>query len=522
MSIPILLICGCQKYKDSLTNALLRFDNPVYKTVGLIGDLTQKTSFDGKILTLEVEDTYEYLPKKIYMALKWVLINYPDTQGVFKTDDDIYVKDTIHFTNILVTNVKIPWWGFKMEPLKNNAFPDTETSGKHKYTNRNITGHTEIKKGLYLWGAGYWLSNTLLSLICNTINYPEVGREDLIIANVIRDAGFLPIEIKTGWTEIVRDAKCNITGCLYKINTNSKIGFAAYCCSKCMISEGNAHGPRCEKTKFRGLLDSEVQTQITSDTTVLDTKPILLICGCQKYKSTLISAIKRFNNPAYKTIGLLGDLEHPTSFDGEILTLQVEDTYEYLPKKIHTALKWVLINYPYTKGVFKTDDDICIKDISNFAYILQKNTNKPWWGFKKAIDGGPSNVSLLKYNDTNNIPYVGKKGVLLYGAGYWISRALLSFICNYKKYPEVGSEDQIISEILRNNGHSPEMIKIKWNELRRYEKCKNEECLYVIHTDKHIGNGLYCCKGCIKSLNHGSKCEKIIYVPTSAGVLALY
>ena len=63
------------------------------------------------------------------------------------------------------------------------------------------------------------------------------------------------------------------------------------------------------------------------------TEPILLICGCQKYKSSLENAIIRFTDPAYRVIGILGNKDAPTQLNDSILSLQVEDTYEALPKK---------------------------------------------------------------------------------------------------------------------------------------------------------------------------------------------
>jgi hypothetical protein len=224
-----------------------------------------------------------------------------------------------------------------------------------------------------------------------------------------------------------------------------------------------------------------------------------------------MNGLIRFNNPAYKTIGLIGNINRPTSFNGQILSVKVEDTYEYLPKKIHTALKWVLQNYPDTQGVFKTDEDIFIKDMTHFTDLLQNNSNKPWWGFKiwNPPTAGPSELSLSKYTNKNILPHIGKKGVILAGAGYWLSNSLLTLISNYENFPEVGSEDQIISQILRDYGYIPEELKTEYSELVR--QCNTPGCLYKIHKNPKIGKFAYCCYICsVSRNNHGPCCERII------------
>jgi hypothetical protein len=94
-------------------------------------------------------------------------------------------------------------------------------------------------------------------------------------------------------------------------------------------------------------------------------KPIFLVCGCQKYREYLLAAIKCFSRAAWITIGVVGDPGYNQySFDDQILTVPVSDLYEFLPLKIYTAIKWIYETYPNTLGIYKTDDDIVYSDIS--------------------------------------------------------------------------------------------------------------------------------------------------------------
>ena len=139
-------------------------------------------------------------------------------------------------------------------------------------------------------------------------------------------------------------------------------------------------------------------------------EPIVLICSCKKYINTLHKAIERYRSDKYLVIGLIGDLTKHTSYENNILTLQVEDTYEYLPKKITSALYWITKNFPDTPGVFKTDDDIEMLNKVNFTEILLNNKYKDWWGLKAGdpMASLPDKKNIVKYNDLSLIDTLNK------------------------------------------------------------------------------------------------------------------
>lgn len=240
-------------------------------------------------------------------------------------------------------------------------------------------------------------------------------------------------------------------------------------------------------------------------------KPVLLICACRKYKYSLLEAIKRFESPIYKIIGVMGDLNSPTHFNGRILTLQVEDTYEYLPKKLRMAFSWIVTNFPDSPGIFKTDDDITIDDKNLFLNSITQNINTPWWGILYRNDeaSDPTENCINNYTDKSLIK-LQPAGVYLQGAGYWIKRELIDEIINFENFWEVGSEDRIFGTILSNKGYNPKIIEHNWSELNREKigRCKNKECNFKAHRKTEIFEG-YCCRSCRSTPNrHGSQCEK--------------
>lgn len=238
-------------------------------------------------------------------------------------------------------------------------------------------------------------------------------------------------------------------------------------------------------------------------------EPIVLICSCKKYINTLHKAIERYRSDKYMVIGLIGDLTKHTSYENNILTLQVEDTYEYLPKKITSALYWITKNFPDTPGVFKTDDDIEMLNKVNFTEILLNNKYKDWWGLKAGdpMASLPDKKNIVKYNDLSLID-TQPAGTFFWGAGYWISSICIkSIVNNISNIKTTGSEDRIIGSFLSTKGFFGQQINIEWRESVREENCQKNGCPYKIHSNIELGFGSYCCISCYKKNSHDSDCE---------------
>ena len=196
--------------------------------------------------------------------------------------------------------------------------------------------------------------------------------------------------------------------------------------------------------------------------------PIMLIMACQKYKSHLLAAMERMKHDAYTIIGVLGTSES-TTFEGGILSLQVNDTYEHLPKKIHAAVKWVHANCPNTAGIFKTDDDIFFNDMNQLGAAIVANMNTPYWGiYTDNTNGGAVDVSRImsRCDDTTLRPRY-QKAHYCYGHGYWLSKEVIPIVCMSTKYETSFLEDVCTGYVLNLVGVYPVRIEIPYQERAR-------------------------------------------------------
>jgi hypothetical protein len=195
-SKPILLICGCTKYKQSLLSAIRRMEQPGYRIIGIVGNPELETSFDETthVLTLKIEDTYEALPFKLQAAFTWIYDHFPDSPGIFKTDDDIYFKNYSILANKITKYKDIPYWCIKKDScIKHSMHRKTI---KKRYNNKIL--HINIPTSTYCWGAGYWISRKSMNYIIKSdkLNY---GPEDVFFGNILNKHKIIPDSIKIDW-----------------------------------------------------------------------------------------------------------------------------------------------------------------------------------------------------------------------------------------------------------------------------------------------------------------------------------
>jgi hypothetical protein len=202
----------------------------------------------------------------------------------------------------------------------------------------------------------------------------------------------------------------------------------------------------------------------------MEFKPILLICGCTKYKQSLLAAIRRMEQPEYRIIGIIGNPEIETSFDetSQLLTLKIEDTYEALPLKLQAAFAWIYKEFPDSPGVFKTDDDIYFKNYSILANKINKYKDIPYWCIKK-----DSCTQHLLHRKTIKKRYTKKRldiyvprSTYCWGAGYWLSRKSMNYIIKSDEL-HYGPEDVFFGHLLNKHKIIPESIKIDWKTKKR-------------------------------------------------------
>lgn len=202
MPKPVLLICGCEKYRASLEAALLRFARPdVWDLVGCIGrpDLpAPEYDASANIVYLPVSDVYEELPSKIHAAISWIVTWRPDALGIFKTDEDIFVENLADLETAIRTHMNVPYWGFvKSETKEKRICPSRVATRFHDKT---IIGRHQGAE--YCYGAGYWVSKAAIPYILAAADiYRGSFMEDICTGFVLNQANIIPIGVAVKYKE---------------------------------------------------------------------------------------------------------------------------------------------------------------------------------------------------------------------------------------------------------------------------------------------------------------------------------
>lgn len=204
-----------------------------------------------------------------------------------------------------------------------------------------------------------------------------------------------------------------------------------------------------------------------------ETRPIILVTGCQKYREYLTPAIRRFTRPEWRTIGILGGAT-TTSYDASsgILSLAVPDNYESLPTKIHAAVAWVDREFPAAPGLFKTDDDIVLGDIVYLVGAIREGvaTNEPYWGLFvgqcRAAGVNPIRIQH-RFEDTSLRP-THQQAIYCYGHGYWLNRDAMAHVAAAgDEYRASYLEDVCTGAVLNRRRIFPKRAAILYQEIPR-------------------------------------------------------
>lgn len=193
--------------------------------------------------------------------------------------------------------------------------------------------------------------------------------------------------------------------------------------------------------------------------------PIVLILGCQKYKTNLMTAIDRMRLPTYRVIGLVGG-SPVTTFDGTLLSLPVEDSYEFLPKKVQAAFRWIRTNFPNTPGIFKTDEDIFFRNQHQLAIEIENNAHIPYWGTVVAhCAAGNVDISRIERScDDTSLRPTHPSAHYCYGHGYWVSSEAIPIVCASDEFEKAFLEDVCMAHVLNKSGWMPTYVNIPYEE----------------------------------------------------------
>lgn len=199
---PIVLVCGCQKYRPYLDAALIRFTRPEWHCIGILGDpALNAPELIGNILTLPVPDTYEALPTKIHAAFTWAATNFPASPGIFKTDDDIFMKDISMLVRQVIACQPLPYWGLRVGRC--DAGDIAETRIAERFTDTSLRpSHPAAHYG---FGHGYWISReTLAHVLAAGDAYRAAFLEDVCTGSVLNAMGITPVRLFLEYMEAPR------------------------------------------------------------------------------------------------------------------------------------------------------------------------------------------------------------------------------------------------------------------------------------------------------------------------------
>jgi len=204
-----------------------------------------------------------------------------------------------------------------------------------------------------------------------------------------------------------------------------------------------------------------------------ETRPVLLVTGCQKYREYLTPAIRRFTRPEWRTIGIVGGAA-TTTYDPSsgILSLAVPDNYESLPTKIQAAVAWVAQEFPAVPGLFKTDDDIVLADIQHLVGAVAEGirTDEPYWGLfvGQCRAAGVNPLRIEHRFEDKSLRPTHQQAIYCYGHGYWLNRAAMAHVAAAaEEYGKSYLEDVCTGYVLNRQRIFPKRAVIPYQEIPR-------------------------------------------------------
>lgn len=134
-------------------------------------------------------------------------------------------------------------------------------------------------------------------------------------------------------------------------------------------------------------------------------KGIILVISCNKYLNSRVKEFKmsKLEYSDWKIITVIGnkDLETETTYveahnetNINLLTIQCEDTYLHLLKKLVMSMKYLLSTYDIQEGILRLGDDISIIEdhLEHFLVNIEKTDYMGWTRYKY-----PNNEEIKKY-----------------------------------------------------------------------------------------------------------------------------
>lgn len=200
---PVLLLCGCQKYKEYLTAAIRRMKHPFFRIVGVMGDASGEAIWNTQeqIVTLPVSDKYEDLPSKIHAAVTWIHSQWPNTVGIWKTDDDIVYQSMDHVASAVSQNFTVPFWGLVVDMCREGVIHQWRI--ENRFINKSLRPNHQ--KAIYCFGHGYWLgAEAIPHIVAAESEYKNSYLEDVCTGYVLNQKKIIPKRAEIPYKELPR------------------------------------------------------------------------------------------------------------------------------------------------------------------------------------------------------------------------------------------------------------------------------------------------------------------------------
>ncbi len=198
---PILLLCGCQKYRPFLMAAMERMRrDKSWRIIGCVGGVAEE-KYAKDVLELPVHDNYETLPAKVHAALSWIRRNFPNSPGVWKTDDDIVYRNMLDLHTAIQKNVQKDFWGLFVHVCTEGKVNPIRVTTRCEDTTLQPTHPSAT----YCYGHGYWLSAAALDIvIAAEEEYKTAFLEDVCTGHILNRHGILPVRVPIPYAEVPR------------------------------------------------------------------------------------------------------------------------------------------------------------------------------------------------------------------------------------------------------------------------------------------------------------------------------
>jgi len=219
-----LLILSHKKstHRDSQRAKILSQNNGKFIFYYFLGDPNLDKDYvidePNNIVYLKVPDNYESLSLKTYNAIKFISENYPQIEGIFKTDDDIDL-DIDKLYKLVTENNKLDYYG---EYCDATAQSSDYHFGKCE---GDLINHTRIyiPDVKYCAGGGYYVSNRVINTILKyKYIYEGIIFEDVATGVALNRDGIIPsnVDVKSSGSSWGVVAPVEITFQLVQPNPN--------------------------------------------------------------------------------------------------------------------------------------------------------------------------------------------------------------------------------------------------------------------------------------------------------------